>query len=237
MIKEMVYGDLHIHSYYSNGYFHNFPPWVASTPEEILKKAKERNLKVVAITDHDSLGGFREAVKIAGKFGLIVIPACEVTSKDGHILAYGIKKEIPKKLGAEKTIELIHQQGGIAVAPHPFTLLNLEKKSLGRKVFDLDLDGWETASATCFKKENLIFQKEFKMRKNLTQTGGSDSHSLDFIGLGVTVFKKEIKTIDDVLSALKNKQTETKIIKYVQIYKKYLASFRDQFKFILRNLA
>lgn len=231
----MVYGDLHIHSIYSNGYLKNFPPWVASTPRQILEKAKSVGLKVVAIADHDTLRGSFEAMKIACDFGIIVLPACEVTSADGHILAYGIKKEIPKKLSASKTIKLIHEQGGLAIAAHPFQVRPPIFNGIGlnQLVFRLPLDGLEVANASVPFKTNKIAIKAIKNDGlKMVQVGGSDSHVLDFIGFGRTIFKTKIKTFDDVLTAIKNRQTEAEVIHYIPSWQKYWASLRDQFKFL-----
>jgi hypothetical protein len=235
----MVFGDLHIHSCYSNGYFKNFPPWVASAPKEILEKAKKVGLKVIAIADHDSLKGSQEAAKLASEFGIIVVPACEITSLDGHILAYGIKKEIPKKLKAEKTIDLIHKQGGLAVAAHPFRAHPpiFNRIGLYRLVFRLPFDGLEVANASQpFKANNITLKAIRNDGLKVAQVGGSDSHVLDFIGYGRTIFKTKIKTTEDVLQAIKNRQTEAEVVKYIPFWQKCLASFRDQFKFLLHPL-
>lgn len=235
----MIEGDLHIHSIYSNGYFKNFPPWVASTPAEILAKARKFGLKVVAIADHDSLKGSQEAEKLAKEFDMIVIPACEITTYDGHILAYGIKKEIPKKLSAQETIGMIHDQGGLAVAAHPFRVRPPIFNGIGLNelIYQLPLDGLEVANAGVSLKVNTkalvtIQAKSLKMAK----IGGSDSHVLDFIGFGRTIFKDKVKTTKDALEAIRERQTETKIISYEPMRKMCLFSARDQFKFLL-NLA
>ncbi|MCK4316631.1 MAG: PHP domain-containing protein, partial [Anaerolineae bacterium] len=44
--------DLHIHSTASDGVF---------TPSEVVHKALECELSVIALTDHDTLGGVAEA--------------------------------------------------------------------------------------------------------------------------------------------------------------------------------
>lgn len=231
---------MHIHSIYSNGYFRNFPPWVASTPAEILAKAREVGLKVVAIADHDSLRGSQEAEKLAKKFGMIVVPACEITSKDGHILAYGLKKEIPKKLSVQETIRMIHDQGGLAVAAHPFRVRPRFFNGIGlnQLVFRLPLDGLEVASAGTSPGENDEALKAINSHNlKMAQLGSSDSHVLDFIGFGRTIFKDNVKTTKDALEAIKERQTKTKIIKYVPMWKKIVASFRDQFKFLVYSLS
>lgn len=42
----MVYADLHVHTNYSDG---------THSIEEVIRLAKNRGIKVVAITDHDTL--------------------------------------------------------------------------------------------------------------------------------------------------------------------------------------
>ena len=78
--------DLHIHSTASDGRF---------SPEEIVRKAVELGLEVIALADHDSVDGIGPALKAARKFPrLRVIPAVEVSTDvpDGevHVLGYFI---------------------------------------------------------------------------------------------------------------------------------------------------
>ena len=42
------YADLHIHSYYSDG---------TQSPQEIIDIALSKNINIIAITDHNELGG------------------------------------------------------------------------------------------------------------------------------------------------------------------------------------
>lgn len=75
--------DLHMHSYYSDGTF---------SIEELLNKAKSKGLDVIALTDHDSVKGVKEAIQLGQKMGIRVIPALELsTYLDGesvHVLGY-----------------------------------------------------------------------------------------------------------------------------------------------------
>lgn len=54
----MVYADLHVHTAYSDG-IHSI--------EETIKLAKEKGIKVIAITDHDTVFHFKEVQKVCGK--------------------------------------------------------------------------------------------------------------------------------------------------------------------------
>ena len=78
--------DLHIHTTASDGRF---------SPEEIVRKAVELGLEVIALADHDSVDGIGPALKAAKKFPqLRIIPAVEVSTdvSDGevHVLGYFI---------------------------------------------------------------------------------------------------------------------------------------------------
>jgi len=76
--------DLHIHTSVSDGRF---------TPEEIVHRAIEAGLSVIAITDHDNVGGIAPALAAAAAFPqLRVIPGVEISSDvpdgEAHVLGY-----------------------------------------------------------------------------------------------------------------------------------------------------
>ena len=75
-----VKADLHIHSSHSDGTF---------TPKEIVRLAKELNLDVISLTDHDMADGIAEAEEEAKRLGIGIIPGAEFSSGDEiHILGY-----------------------------------------------------------------------------------------------------------------------------------------------------
>jgi predicted metal-dependent phosphoesterase TrpH len=78
------YADLHIHSTYSDGLL---------SPFDIISVCKDINLKVISITDHDTISGVEETIELA-KGDIEVIPAVELSSNIGdldiHILGYYI---------------------------------------------------------------------------------------------------------------------------------------------------
>jgi len=82
--------DLHVHSTTSDGVL---------TPSEVVSAALERGLAVLALTDHDTLGGVAEAQRAAEGTGLEVIPGVEINSEgewgDLHFLGYYVDPENP----------------------------------------------------------------------------------------------------------------------------------------------
>ena len=82
--------DLHIHSTASDGSF---------TPLEILTLARQLELRAIAITDHDTLDGVREALRCELPSSLEFLTGVEISTKapagvpllgSVHILGYGI---------------------------------------------------------------------------------------------------------------------------------------------------
>jgi len=76
-------GDFHIHTNYSDGKY---------SPKEIIEMAKKYHVDIIAITDHDTVAGIREAVKAGIENGIKVIPGIELsTLRNGesiHVIGY-----------------------------------------------------------------------------------------------------------------------------------------------------
>jgi len=77
--------DLHVHTKASDGVL---------TPTELVSLAVSRNLRAIAITDHDSIDGVEEAQAAARGKGILVVPGVEINTDYGkeevHILGYFI---------------------------------------------------------------------------------------------------------------------------------------------------
>lgn len=80
--------DLHCHSTASDGLL---------SPTELVAKALAAGLRVIALTDHDTVEGVPEAQTAAATMGLEVIPGIELSSSSGsnelHILGYFVDQD------------------------------------------------------------------------------------------------------------------------------------------------
>lgn len=80
-----MFADLHMHSHYSDG---------TNSPKELIEMAKLNGVRTIALTDHDTIEGIKEAQEAAAIEGIRVIPAVEIsTSIEGvriHILGYNV---------------------------------------------------------------------------------------------------------------------------------------------------
>ena len=104
--------DLHTHSTASDG---------TDPPAEVMRRAAEAGLDVVALTDHDTLAGHAEAAR-AVPHGLALVAgmelSCRLAGHSVHLLAYG--------LGAFEGSELAAECAAIVAA----------RRSRGRRMVD-----------------------------------------------------------------------------------------------------
>lgn len=79
--------DLHVHTTASDGQY---------TPSEIIRKAAEKNLKAIAITDHDTINGLEEAKSAAKEYQIDFVPGIELnisgSTGEFHLLGLGLQK-------------------------------------------------------------------------------------------------------------------------------------------------
>ena len=79
--------DLHVHTTASDGQY---------TPAQIIQKASEKNIKVLAITDHDTTDGVAEAQSEGKKLGITVVAGIEINisfpTGEFHLLGLGLKE-------------------------------------------------------------------------------------------------------------------------------------------------
>ncbi len=69
--------DLHSHSLISDGTY---------TPAEVVESAAKEGVSLLALTDHDNIGGVSEAVETGKRVGLAVLPAVEMDNEWKHEL-------------------------------------------------------------------------------------------------------------------------------------------------------
>lgn len=185
---QVTYGkaDLHMHTVYSDGH---------STPAELVQYVVQHtDLDVIAITDHDAIAGAYEAQRCAEGTRLHVIIGEEISTREGHLLAYFIHERIRPGMSACDTIAAIHEQGGLAVAAHPYDWMvrslghyGLLKRASGRTP-EWRFDGIETMNASLRPRSANVRAASTAMLLGLPAIGGSDSHLIDTIGYGYTLF-------------------------------------------------
>jgi len=111
--------DLHVHTTASDG---------TMSPAEVVRYAKEKGLRTIAITDHDTIEGIAEGLQEGRKLGLEVIPGVEVSVDFAkgtmHLLGYYIdytsaelleKLAIVQRARAERNLKIIEKLRGLGI--------------------------------------------------------------------------------------------------------------------------
>ena len=112
------YIDLHTHSTASDGIY---------SPTELLRRAKDIGLRVLALTDHDTTGGLEEASRAAQELDIDLIPGIEINTDvaggEVHVLGYYAEYSRPefqailkvlrdaRELRGQRMVELLNEHG------------------------------------------------------------------------------------------------------------------------------
>ena len=180
--------DLHLHTSYSDGW---------PSPAEVVDHVTlETSLDVIAITDHDTIeGALRAAEHSERTAGVSVIVGEEVSSRQGHILGLFLERRIPPGLSAAATVDEIHNQGGLAIAAHPFWRTARMVERLGGTVHgigwlaaELDFDAVEVENSTPGLGFANILARRLADGAGCACVGSSDAHILEAVGKAATVF-------------------------------------------------
>lgn len=156
---------LHAHTDYS--------PDANTSCAALLETARRQGVDWVAITDHDEIAGALHARELGG-VGVIV--GEEISSADGHVIGLFLETRIPPGLSAEETAVQIRAQGGLVLAPHPFSTLCADR--LGARLERLR--GFFDAIEVCNAQNPFPWEdaqaRRFAQRYGLTPYSGSDTH-------------------------------------------------------------
>lgn len=165
--------------------------------------------------------------------GFLIIPGQEISTREGHLLALGIRLPDLKGIPAAEAVELIHKQGGIAIPPHPYDSF---RAGIRESVLDtLPFDALEVFNAaTTFRRWN---QQAFDYaeRRGLPMTAASDSHHVEALGVSYSILDAETFNVAGVLKA---------VVKHPRLQQRYLTrkealrkTFNNVFRFGARKKA
>jgi len=203
-MKTRSRADLHMHTSCSDGW---------PSPSELVDHAIARtDLRVIAITDHDTLdGALRSADRAAKPGGIEVVIGEDVSSRNGHILGLFLERRVRPGMSAAATLHAIHDQGGLAIAPHPFwrTVPRVSNggvvHGVGWLAAELEFDAIEVENATPGFYVFNRMARRLNLGLGAAETGSSDAHILDAIGRAYTEFRG--RTAADLRRAIEARDT------------------------------
>jgi predicted metal-dependent phosphoesterase TrpH len=164
--------ELHCHTYHSSDSL--------MLPSQILNVCQRRGIDRVAITDHNSIAGAREAYALDPER---VIIGEEILTTEGEILGYFMQEEIPEGLPPMEVVERLRAQGAVISISHPFDLTRGCRWSMETlEALFPQIDALEVFNARCWNNEPNRQAAELAQKAGLCGTVGSDAHAPAEVG-------------------------------------------------------
>lgn len=155
--------------------------------------AAHTSLRVIAITDHDSMAGAIEAHAYAPAYGLEVVVGEEVSTRQGHVLGLYLRQPVPAHMSIRETVACIHAQGGLAIIPHPLDRLSNSPMRhwphpTAQDWLTYGVDALEALNGAQLGSGASARTARLGAALGVGLTGGSDAHRKEAIGVAYTLF-------------------------------------------------
>ena len=186
----MIRIDLHVHTRYSGD--------SNISPKMLIEQLNLNSyVKAVAITDHDTIEGYKQVMKFAKAYEeLLIIPGIEVSTFEGHVSILGVEEKPKYPMSAEELIDFAKERQAIVIIPHPYRVCGL-----GDSARKLRADAIETLNYRASKFENKLAER-LARELNLPGVAGTDAHRPNQLFKVYTEIDTE-PNIDSILKAIR----------------------------------
>ena len=179
------------------------------SPDDLIERARAAGLDGVCLTEHDTVWDPDALRALAEAHDFLILPGVEVSTDDGHILAFGLERYRFGMHRVDRLAPHILERNGCLIAAHPYR---------NQMPWDEGEDAWaaalERASRNpayvhCIALEALNgrgderenrFSRDLCRRMGLPGTAGTDSHAVHDVGKIATSFEADrIETWQDLV--------------------------------------
>jgi predicted metal-dependent phosphoesterase TrpH len=162
--------DLHLHSIYSHD--------GQCSLEALIERSQECGLDRIALTDHNTVEGALELVRMAPE---LTIVGEEAKTREGEVIGLFIKDRLPPFVMPEEVMDLIHEMGGLTYLPHPLDRrrANFRPERVMRLADRIDII--ETYNPWCEESANAAAAVLAADLGKVAATG-SDAHAVQELG-------------------------------------------------------
>jgi len=183
------------------------------TPEELIVRAAEIGLDGVCITEHDRIQPSSGLEAQARERGVFLFFGVEASTDCGEVLAFGPQEYAQGFHELSHLRRAVDEAGGAIIAAHPFRSefspfysgADAKRPTLEeacrRPVMKM-VDALEVINGASTEEEN-AFGRSVAEKLGLAAAGGSDAHSVDGVGMCVTVFERKITSRAEFLEELR----------------------------------
>lgn len=198
--------DLHVHSDASED---------SRAPLETYLKWLQRKHELlpidgIVLTEHRQWDPAADYRALEDRYGLLILRGAEVETDYGHVLIYGVTEAMTRRfdftdvrLPAQEVLTEVARLGGVAVPCHPGrpTIGLCEHYAAGKPPLDgiVAIEALNGGSRRGEDERVAALINEY----GYTAVGGSDAHLVSLIGLCATEVDDPVRTIDDLVAALR----------------------------------
>jgi len=173
--RTMFRVDLHAHTNYSHD--------AHTSPQDLVRRAREVGLDRIAVTDHGTIQGALRAKELDPD---LVIVGEEVRCEcNAELIGLFLTERIPMRLPLSEVVERIRDQGGVVYAPHPFAYPREPRRRAARALAVADVV--EAINARAFLPWWNRAASRAAAERGIPQAAGSDAHFAFEIGRAHTV--------------------------------------------------
>lgn len=164
----------------------------------------------IVLTEHRQWDPHADYRALEDRYGILILRGAEVETDYGHMLVYGVTDEMPRRvdfadvrLPAQAVVTELQRMGAVVAPCHPGrpTIGLCEHYAAGRPPLDGVL-AVEALNGGSRRGENERVQALIDAH-GYGAFGGSDAHLVSLIGICATAFDDQVRSIDDLVTALR----------------------------------
>lgn len=151
------------------------------TPERYIRYATRAGLDAVIICDHNSLEGAMAVKEMKPPFKVVVSE--EILTSQGELIGAFLQEPIKRNMPYSWTLDAVHEQGGIAIVPHPFVKIVITKVT--RTAIYNNIGKIDAIEVINGRNENLSDETaalRFAKAHKIATCAGSDAHLASSLG-------------------------------------------------------
>lgn len=176
----------------------------ATSAINYVDRIRRIGLDAVVICDHNNIEGALEISALDPPFRVIV--GEEISTAQGELIGLFLSERIPPNRSPSWSIDAVHEQGGLVIAPHPFSRVvftRIKRAALEANVHKIDII--EGLNARINQPADELAAIRFAMAHNLPLSAGSDGHLPQNLGRCYV----RMRPFDDAAGFLENLDSAT----------------------------
>jgi predicted metal-dependent phosphoesterase TrpH len=171
--------ELHCHTFRSKDSL--------ASPQALIEVCRRRGIDRLAVTDHNTIRGAREAAELAPE---LIIIGEEILTTEGELLGYFMTEEVPPRLSPQETIDRLRSQGAVISVSHPYDYARQGawREEVLRPLLH-QLDALEAFNARTYSTGPNERAAALARAAGLPGLAGSDAHAPFEVGRGLTLLE------------------------------------------------